>query len=296
MSFIQENLGNIVRLYTSLLPPRLGVKVEYFRKFKRLPDLNSPKTFTEKIAWRKLYQQDRRHVNWSDKLYSKEKVSEMFGSNYCLENFWVGSNPENIPFESLIPPYVIKTNNGSHDQTFVRDKNYNKESIVSYYKTVFKRKFGYKTHEYQYTKIVPKIFVEPMMLCANNQPPIDYKFHIFSGSVEFIQVDLDRFQGQKRAIYSKTWDRLPFSLLYPNYEGEVEKPTCFDDMLRMAEKIGSQFDYARVDFYEYEGRAIFGEVSFTHGAGYEKFLPEHYDSVYGKKWIHAETSQIKRDT
>lgn len=286
--------GKIVQLYTGLLPLKAGLYVEFFRKFKYVPDLDNPQTFNEKLAWRKLHQAPNNtdFANWSDKIWSKEEVCKRFGEQYCLDNVWVGDDPRDIPFETLTPPYVIKTSNGSHDQVFIREeKDIDKEAIIRFYQQQFKKKFGLKTHEYHYLHIRPRLLIEPMMIEDNGECPLDYKFHVFNGKLEVVQIDVGRFNDHRRALYRPDWEKIDGSLFVKRYEDDLPKPESYDDMMRLATQIGQLFDYVRVDFYNYQGRAVFGEATFTHGCGYESFEPASLNEYYGSKWGLDECKQ-----
>ena len=202
-------MKSLYHKFIETLPKPVGVRTEYLRKFKKLPDLQNPKTFNEKLAWRKLYDSNPIYTQWSDKLWAKKEVSRLLGPHYVLENLWIGKNPEEIPFENLKRPYVIKTNHASQNHTFVtNDYDLDKEKIIDFYRRNLRHKFGKRTHEYHYLSIEPALFVEPMMLSLNGQPPSDFKFHVFHGDVEFIQVDIDRFTGHKRNFYDKNWETI----------------------------------------------------------------------------------------
>ena len=46
-----------------------------------------------------------------------------------------------------------------------------------------------------------------------------------------------------------------------------EKPARLTEMLRVAEKLSEPFPFVRVDLYEHDGKVVFGELTFTPGAG-----------------------------
>ncbi|OYY04566.1 MAG: hypothetical protein B7Y73_03860, partial [Acidocella sp. 35-58-6] len=55
----------------ALLPDYAVVNLQYFRIFRRFPNLRAPQTLTEKLIWRKLYQRDPRFTVFSDKMMVK---------------------------------------------------------------------------------------------------------------------------------------------------------------------------------------------------------------------------------
>ena len=56
-------------------------------------------------------------------------------------------------------------------------------------------------------------------------------------------------------------------------------------MLELAESIGRDFSYVRVDLYQIEGRTRFGELTFYTGAGNDRFEPPEWDAIFGQQWV-----------
>ena len=56
-----------------------------------------------------------------------------------------------------------------------------------------------------------------------------------------------------------------------------------EKMIRAAELLSAGFPFARVDFYEIDGRPRFGEVTFYPGSGLLR-LPDEVDLKYGAMW------------
>ena len=52
-------------------------------------------------------------------------------------------------------------------------------------------------------------------------------------------------------------------------------------MVEIVRTLSSDFRFARVDMYEVDGKAIFGEVTFYPSNGGGKFSPEHLDEEFG---------------
>jgi len=53
----------------------------------------------------------------------------------------------------------------------------------------------------------------------------------------------------------------------------------------VAEKLGADFDFIRVDLYQPNGECVvFGELTVAHGSGEERFTPQEYDFKLGELW------------
>ena len=60
-------------------------------------------------------------------------------------------------------------------------------------------------------------------------------------------------------------------------------PSTFFEMLRIGKEIARNMKYVRVDFYDVDGRLYMGEITLSHGSGFDSFFPEEYDRIYGEK-------------
>lgn len=52
-------------------------------------------------------------------------------------------------------------------------------------------------------------------------------------------------------------------------------------MLKLSKEISKPFPHARVDFYQIEGKIIFGEVTFFHQSGTGVFNPPEFEKQIG---------------
>jgi len=56
-------------------------------------------------------------------------------------------------------------------------------------------------------------------------------------------------------------------------------------MIELAEDIGEDFDFVRIDLFNPEGEEIvFGEMTLAPGAGQGRFEPTRYDFELGSHW------------
>ena len=53
-------------------------------------------------------------------------------------------------------------------------------------------------------------------------------------------------------------------------------------MIQFAEILSKGCRFARVDFYEVQGRVFFGEITFFPASGVGKLIPEMADTEIGK--------------
>jgi len=143
---------------------------------------------------------------------------------------------------------------------------------------------GDKTGEYWYEKIGPKILIEERLSGADSDIPRGFKFFVFHGEVEYIQVDYGRFTNHTRRFYDTEWNPQEFKLMYP-LGPKTSKPTCLDEMIDTAEALRKDFDFIRVDLYQTESLDVkFGEMTLAPGESAERFNPKEYDFKLGSLW------------
>jgi hypothetical protein len=267
------------------LPARFIAQHHYKQRFQKLLDLLNPQTLNEKIAWRKVYQRDPRFPGFVDKIAVKAKIGQLVGAQYLIETLWSGADPNKIPFETLVPPYVIKVNHGTGGVIFVkRAADLDIPTIRDTLRWHLRSCHARATQEWAYTQVEPKVLIERMVE-AHGAIPDDYKFFVYHGRVHFVQVDKARFAGHRRDLYDRDLNRIEGSYhRHPALSEPVKRPQRWEEMLEVAENIGEQFDFVRVDLYDTPRGVLFGEVTFYPGAGFEQFSPESLDAEFGRPW------------
>ena len=71
-------------------------------------------------------------------------------------------------------------------------------------------------------------------------------------------------------------------------ENNLKKPNCLPELLEYARKLSAPFIHARVDFYIVRDNIIFGEITFTNGAGFDRFSSYEFDLEMGNKFFVGE--------
>jgi hypothetical protein len=156
--------------------------------------------------------------------------------------------------------------------------------IVSSMRRQLRLSHGRRLREWGYLGIQPRVLIERMVETPSGDLPEDYKFFVYHGRVHFIQFDCDRPRGLKLNFYDRAWNLLPAKLRYPRTSAPIPRPANLAQMIEMAEKIGAQFDFVRVDLYSSPQGILFGEVTFYPNAGLEPFTPAEWDMTFGEPW------------
>ena len=255
---------------------------KYSKAFGKSVDWENPKTYTEKINFSKLYNFTKEKTILSDKYLVRDWVKEKIGEKYLVPLINAYNSFEEIDFNDLPNQFVIKCNHDSGSVTLVHNKNLvNKKELKEKYDYLLKRNFAYCGFEMHYANINPKIMIEKYM----GESIKDYKFLCYNGKPYFCWVDFDRYTNHKRNIYNMNWELQKFNQKdYGNYDKKVEKPSNFDEMSKIAEKLSKGFDHVRVDLYDIDGKVYFGEMTFTNGNGFEPITPKEWDKKLGDLW------------
>jgi hypothetical protein len=262
-----------------------AIQLEYYRVFKNFPLLCAPRRFTEKIAWRKLYQRDPRFRVFADKYAVKQEVARLAGRQYVVETLWAGPDPAAIPFERLTPPYVIKLTHSSGGSIFVRcgdviDPDKIREHLQRHLKYDHAAAYG----EWGYQDIPRQVLIEPMIEMPGGIIPDDYKFYVYHGRVHFAQNNTDRFAEHRQTVFDRHWRPLPVKMVYPPADLPPPRPDRLEEMINLAEAVGAPFDFVRVDLYAPPQGVFFGEATFYPDAGRTEFAPEIWDDIFGAPW------------
>ena len=273
--------------HKTLLPsvsPELTLAMRHLRTFGYWPNLHQPKTFNEKIHWKKLH--DRREVValTSDKFAVRDYVRSKGLENMLIPLLWHGTDPKAIPFEQLPDSFVVKPNHLSSAVVIIRGKRTaDIGSIVTQAEKWMKVEHYPKYLEWAYKNMKPMILIEEFKSDANDEGCLDYKFYCYHGEPKFCHVDMDRFNDHRRNMYDINWRLLPVKYNYDNGP-HVQRPDNLDTMVHICRKLSQDFDFVRVDLYSAHDGIFFSELTHYPAAGFGMFNPPEFDLEMGSYW------------
>lgn len=269
------------------ISPELELRLMFKLKQGYSLDLKNPQTFNEKLQWIKLYDKNEWMPKCSDKYVVREYVERMGCKDLLNTLYWNGTNPDDIPYDEFPDKFVIKVTHGSTFNIIVTDKSkIDKEDIKKKLNKWLKAKFIPCYGEWFYGKVPPRIIVEKYLEDGHGTNLYDYKVFCFNGKAKLVDVHCGRFGTHKRNIYDLDWNLQEVNFKYVNFD-IVEKPDVFDDLIKKAELLSSEFNHARVDFFIVNSRIYFGEITFTNGAGFDHIKPYEFDLKMGT-WLNLE--------
>ncbi|WP_179019455.1 ATP-grasp fold amidoligase family protein [Winogradskyella forsetii] len=274
----------IYQFILKFMPDKYIIKKQFKARMGYNLDLENPKTLNEKMNWLKLYNRKDLHTIVADKYKVRDYVEEKVGSKYLiplvLETKDVNDiRPENFPKSN----FIIKANHNSSGGLIVKDKSeVDWEAARKRFKRTLKENYFYSSREWQYKNIEPRIIAEELLTYEDGSIPEDYKFHCFNGKLAFIMIDFDRFgKLRTRNLYDKDWNLIPCNWGRP-YGKDLERPDNLEEMIAVVEKLADDFIYVRVDLYLVKGKIYFGEITFHHNSGHQKFIQKEWDYKFGE--------------
>lgn len=260
------------------------LKLMYWANTGKKLNLDDPKTFNEKLQWLKLHDHKPEYSTMVDKYEAKKWVASRIGDEYVIPTLGVWDSFDEIDFNQLPNQFVLKCTHDSGGLVICKDKN--RLDINKARKKIeqsLKRNYFVVGREYPYKNVKPRIIAEQYMEDKETQELRDYKIFTFDGIAKALFIVSNRQSGKTTADYFDIdFKPLDFTWGYPHSKVMPSKPECFDEMKKAAEQLAKGTVELRVDFYEVNGKAYFGEMTFFDGSGFDRFDPEEWDNKFGE--------------
>jgi len=273
------------------LPDKIYLKWMYRLKMGKKLNLDNPTTFSEKLQWLKLYDRKPEYSVMVDKYAVKDYVAQRIGKEYVIPTLGVWNSAAEIEWEKLPNQFVLKTTHdgGSCGVVICKDKkSFDKQQAMSKLKKSLLSNTFKGGREWPYKNVPKRIIAEKLITSdsVDNDLP-DYKFFCFNGEVKALFVATDRQipnEDVKFDFFDINYKHLPFRQGHENSVNLPEKPASFKKMIQLASILSSGLPQIRVDFYEVDGKPLFGELTFSHFSGMVPFDPPEWDHIFGD-WI-----------
>ena len=266
----------------------------YHDKLGARPDLEHPRGFNEKILFKML--RDRRPMLtlFSDKLRVRDYVRQVAPALALPTLYWWSSRAESLPFDRLPNEFVLKANHGSGWNLLVENKTeLRRDDLVRLGRRWLKCDFTIVGREWAYRDIRRAVYAEQLLRSRDNVLPPDYKLFVFGGKLRLIQVDRDRFTRHTQVLYDADW-RLIEGTVAASQGPPIERPQSLSLMIEAAEALAADADFLRVDLYDIDGKAYFGELTSSPNKGLSRFRPPSLDRILGDWLVLDDYSQPGR--
>lgn len=261
---------------------------------KYIPNFEDPKTYNEKVNYRKNNPKNNLFSICSDKIAAKEYVADKIGPEYIIPNYFIGESITPDKIKEIISERgdcLLKANHNSGPVKLLTTTSTDDEiksacECVNQQLTV---DFGKLQNEPWYSDIKPGVLVEQRLHPEDGDTDLkDYKFHVFKqndGTVKIVLgIYFDRGVNTTASFFDEELNYLPFSYNFCSVKTVIKKPVNFEGMLSIAKTLAEPFSYVRVDFYNIKGNIYFGELTFADGSGGAPFSFYQHDLWMGNLW------------
>lgn len=266
----------------------------FVKNNKYIPNFKNPKTYNEKINFRKNDPQNPLFSICADKIRAKEYVAEKISPEIIIPNYYVGDSITFEKMKQIIAEHgdcLLKANHNSGPVHLLTTQSSDEEIKAAVDSTLeqLKDDFGNRQNEPWYSDIKRGVLVEKRLDPEPGETDIrDYKFHVFKqndGSFKIIlEVHFDSSWNQNISYFSENLEWLPITIELPNIITRIDEPVNYKVMLEYAKKLTEPFSYVRVDFYNVAGAIYFGEMTFAKTSGAGIFMHKMYDLWMGNLW------------
>lgn len=267
------------------LPPKIYAHFLYEHYTGKKLNLDNPKEFNEKIQWYKVFYHPKILNQLVDKYAVRDYVKAKIGKQYLTEIYGVYDKPEDIKYEELPKQFIIKATHASSYNLIVADKNkLDKTKTTKLFKKWLSNNQYYRTgQEWAYKDVQPRLIAEKILNQDGKGSLTDYKFYCFGGIPKYLTIHLDRDQSYKRGCFDLDFNPLPYRYvpLEDTILTKIDKPSNFEEMIKLAEILADKFPFVRVDFYSIKGKSVFGEMTFYPSDGRKDYIPDEYNLIVG---------------
>lgn len=290
---LKSYLLHVSHVLLKPLSDKYYIMFQYRRITGKKLDLTHPRTFNEKLQVYKLYYRNDIMHQCVDKIEVRQYVTQKLGAeranDILIPMFAYGDSFDEIDWDRLPNRFIIKLSNAYSFNKIILDKRKeNREQIKKMFDKFAKSDHYYVAREWAYKGVKNRVLVE-QLIEHEGELPEDYKFFCFDGKVECIAVSSGSMTNAKKNhnfmknIYDINWQLIDARMDQENNPVLDAKPTRFDDMIAIAEKLSEDFPHARIDFYYVNHKIYFGEITFYHGAGYQPTEPETFELRLGDR-------------
>jgi len=237
------------------------------------PNMQDPKTFSEKIMWRKW--NDRRPIlaMACDKIESREYARKILGDQYIL--------PDPEPGQD----FVMKVTRASGSNVF-SPIDEDKEQKISRWMS---EDYGVEKGEWGYSQGPQRLVSEPLL-----KPwPDVLRFHCFDGTCQALEVYRYHRGAPKPEVRDITFYDRAGNWIDVKINGRPQGDAPFQEAEHMekSELLAVGFDYVRVDFLLHKGRIYFSELTVYPVSGTARYEPRSFDAWLGTFWTIQEREE-----
>jgi len=242
---------------------------QFHRKLKRWPRPGYPRSYADRLMWRKVFDRDPRFTRVSDKLAVKEFVRERVGDQVKTpRTLWVGTRADDIPAELLTGNVVVKPNHSYAAYTMVRDGVVDHAKLIEDARGWMMREHWVLAGEWAYEDIDRKLFIEEMLMVDGKPVDLDVKVHTYGGVGMFANLITGRGSNPTAEVVDRAGNRYGGNSVFPPPATLKPIPPNLVRAMDIAGEICAEFDFMRCDLYLVGDDIYVGELTVYPTAGW----------------------------
>ena len=263
-------------------------------RFHRKINLKNPESLSDKVSYIELHDQSPLAPMCTDKAEVRKYVVQKGFKDILIPIILEPTDSvDKIDFKKLPETFILKATHGCRMNYIVKDKNrLDEEECKGVMRKWLQTTYGTYSMEPHYLSIPPRIYAEQYIEDMNGL--IDYKFHCLNGKPEFCLVCSGRSDkkgesmGVLLSLFDMEWNFIDEIVDYKNEKrgpSDIPKPKQFDRMKEIAAELSKDFKFVRIDLYEYQGKILFGEMTFSPACCVFPYFSDAFDKAMGKKLV-----------
>lgn len=249
----------------------------------------NPTRYTEKLQYLRLYvyPKDPLVIQCADRIGVREYIKNLGLEETLIPVIGTYTKFTDINWEQLPAAFAMKCSHACAFNLVTKDKGkVDYQETKKRFERYLKTNYGKKTVELHYAPIKPAIIIEEHLLPRAEALPIEYKIHVFNGRAKYLYVVSNRGVDIRYDNLLVDWTPFPGAQFnhWSSSEKLPQKPSNFDEMIKLAEKLAAPFPFCRVDLYNIDNKIYFSEMTFTPAKGTLIFDDDQADFIIGE-WL-----------
>lgn len=254
------------------------------------PSLSRPRTFNEKILWRKVFDHNPLFVTFSDKLACKAWFGSRRPDLPVARLLWSGPRPDDIPADVLRPGTLVKATRGCNRQRFISaDDLVDRARLNGQLKSLLTWEHGPQHGEWAYSQVTPQLLVEERLGQRTGEPLVDLIVFTCAGRVELIVATVgEKTPDEQVGLFDREGRRLANASVSRAAPGkrlaeDFLLPCDPRELARLAGLLAGELDFVRVDFMWADGQLHGCEMTAYPGA-YKRYVDPALGEALAAAW------------
>ena len=270
------------RGFFHFLSDKKYLSIAYKSEIGQTPNLDSPKTFNEKLSWLKINYHNPICTVMADKYWAKQYVAKIIGKEYIVPCYGRWDRVEDINFDLLPDKFFLKTNQDSSGGVIVDKKKGIDYDLIkkTFSPSHLKKNWYWHRREWVYKHIESCILAEEFLDEGTGHELHDYKFWCFNGKPLYMYIT-NKGSVVKENFYDMDFNPVMIDHGFERCVPEFSKPAKFEEMKELASKISEGIPFIRVDFFCVNDKIYFSENTFYDWGGLRPF-GGNWDMQLGK--------------